>query len=534
MKHLHRLLAVAAAAFFIAGSALAQNAGTVTLNAFAVGLGPGVQGFKSVLCTGFAVGTGSGAAPTCRVIQSSDIPASVALTGAPTAPTAAVDTNTTQLATTAFVLGQAASVTPLIDGGAAVGTSTRYARADHIHPTDTTRSPVASPTFTGVPAAPTASQNTNTTQIATTQFVLGQASGLTPVVDGAATAGVSALYSRADHVHPFPAMTGDVTSVLGAVATTIAANAVTNAKMATMAAFTFKGNNTSGPATPTDVDISLLTAKASPVATDLVMISDQAASGAWKKVTISSLASAGSVASIAGNTGAFTLANGIDNSVNQIQLTAARRTLPTTQTLTSGTGATYTTPANVLWLEVWIVGGGGGGAGTNTTAASFVAGTVGTASSFNSVNANGGGGGPATQYAQALGGSAGTGTATRRINGEIGGPTLSSSVIGLPMGRGGNSAFAFGGAPGPLIAVTVGTAGTTNTGGGGGGAANNGGANANAGGGGAGGETAYLIINSPAATYTYTVGGGGAGGVSTTNGGAGGSGVIFVVEHYGS
>ena|SRR5258708_5344142 len=98
-------LGALSAAFFIAGSALAQSAGTVALNAFAVGNGPATQGFKSLLCTGFAVGTGAGAAPTCRVIASSDIPASVALTGAPTAPTAAVDTNTTQLATTAFVLG---------------------------------------------------------------------------------------------------------------------------------------------------------------------------------------------------------------------------------------------------------------------------------------------------------------------------------------------------------------------------------------------------------------------------------------------
>lgn len=63
--------------------------------------------------------------------------ASPAFTGTPTAPTAAADTNTTQLATTAFVLAQAAAATPLINGTAAVGTSTRYARADHVHPTDT-------------------------------------------------------------------------------------------------------------------------------------------------------------------------------------------------------------------------------------------------------------------------------------------------------------------------------------------------------------------------------------------------------------
>ncbi len=60
--------------------------------------------------------------------------ASPALTGVPTAPTAAVDTDTTQLATTAFVVAQAATVAPLANGTAAVGTSKKYAREDHKHP----------------------------------------------------------------------------------------------------------------------------------------------------------------------------------------------------------------------------------------------------------------------------------------------------------------------------------------------------------------------------------------------------------------
>ena len=44
MKYLHRLVAVASAAFFIAGSAAAQNAGTVSNHAFAIGKGPTVRG----------------------------------------------------------------------------------------------------------------------------------------------------------------------------------------------------------------------------------------------------------------------------------------------------------------------------------------------------------------------------------------------------------------------------------------------------------------------------------------------------------
>lgn len=92
--------------------------------------------------------------------------------------------------------------------------------------------------------------------------------------------------------------------------------------LATQAAYTFVGNNSGSSAAPTAVDIAALTTKASPAAGDYVMLSDQAASGAWKKATVSSVASAGSVSSIAGNTGAFTLSNGITNSTNDIRLAA--------------------------------------------------------------------------------------------------------------------------------------------------------------------------------------------------------------------
>jgi hypothetical protein len=60
--------------------------------------------------------------------------ASPTLTGTPAAPTASVDTDTTQIATTAFVLAQAGTATPIVEGVGAVGTSTRFARQDHVHP----------------------------------------------------------------------------------------------------------------------------------------------------------------------------------------------------------------------------------------------------------------------------------------------------------------------------------------------------------------------------------------------------------------
>ena len=69
----------------------------------------------------------------------------------------------------------ASSTTPAALGTAAVGTSDDYARADHVHakptPADIGAAPLASPALTGTPTAPTAAAGTNTTQIATTEFV---------------------------------------------------------------------------------------------------------------------------------------------------------------------------------------------------------------------------------------------------------------------------------------------------------------------------------------------------------------------------
>ena len=61
--------------------------------------------------------------------------------------------------------------TPAMDGTASAGSADNYSRGDHVHPTDTSRAPLASPTFTGTPKAPTATSATNDTQIATTAFV---------------------------------------------------------------------------------------------------------------------------------------------------------------------------------------------------------------------------------------------------------------------------------------------------------------------------------------------------------------------------
>jgi hypothetical protein len=117
--------------------------------------------------------------------------------------TQTVNDSSTRLATTAFVLGQgnATAGTIAMNGTQAAGTSNLYARADHIHPVDTSRAPLNSPSLTGTPLSTTAAVDTNTTQIATTAFVLAQAAAATPAALGTAAVGTSNRYARADHVH---------------------------------------------------------------------------------------------------------------------------------------------------------------------------------------------------------------------------------------------------------------------------------------------------------------------------------------------
>jgi len=133
----------------ILGRVLQASAGSTTVQMFLDMPGSNVSSSGTSAgtgsCTNQAVTAVLAGGPTCTTITSAYVDSSIAtsassaLTGTPTAPTAAVNTNTTQLATTAFVLGQASSTTPNMDGTAAVGTSNTYARADHVHPTDTSR-----------------------------------------------------------------------------------------------------------------------------------------------------------------------------------------------------------------------------------------------------------------------------------------------------------------------------------------------------------------------------------------------------------
>ena len=164
--------------------------------------------------------------------------ASPTFTGTPAAPTAGAGTNTTQLATTAFVTAAVAAVIDSAPGAldtlnelaAALGDDANFAttitnsiaavqadvdqnevdsdaaesalsgRLDTLEADPTTASAVAlkadiaSPALTGTPTAPTAAADTNTTQIATTAYVQTELSDLI----GDAPAGLDTLGEIAD------------------------------------------------------------------------------------------------------------------------------------------------------------------------------------------------------------------------------------------------------------------------------------------------------------------------------------------------
>lgn len=95
----------------------------------------------------------------------------------------------------------AATSKPLMDGTAAVGSSAKWAKEDHVHPTDTSRAPLASPALTGTPTAPTAASGTNTTQIATTAFVDAAVKGTVTATTG--TIGTSATMVTVNYTGTF-------------------------------------------------------------------------------------------------------------------------------------------------------------------------------------------------------------------------------------------------------------------------------------------------------------------------------------------
>lgn len=220
---------------------------------------------------------------------------------------------------------------------------------------------------------------------------------------------------------------------------------------------------------------------------------------------------------------------------------------PTVTTLTSGSG-TYTTPANVKYIKVRMVGGGGGGSGSVGIGGTSTGGNGG-----NTLWQTFGGG---TTILQANGGAGGQSTINGGAGGDGGSVTVNApaiaivSVAGAPGNAFGQAtinvtpvwnspsggASVFGGAGGGGGIGIVGRNAKTNTGSGGAGGGGSFTTNCNSGSGGGAGGYIEAFIQSPALSYTFLIGTGGTGGTAigsgSTNGGSGGSGIIIIEEYY--
>jgi hypothetical protein len=152
---------------------------------------------------------------------------------------------------------QAGTISPFMNGVAAPGTLTPYSRVDHIHPSDISRAPLASPVFTGDPQAPTPATADNDTSVATTAFVKAQgyattgsvpvASATNPIMDGVVAVGTLTTYARADHVHASDTSRFAVTggTITGAVTLTAAGTALTATGSGAINGVLTLGTNTS-------------------------------------------------------------------------------------------------------------------------------------------------------------------------------------------------------------------------------------------------------------------------------------------------
>lgn len=344
----------------------------------------------------------------------------------------------------------------------------------------------------------------------------------------------------------FVSVAGDVTNNNGSLTvnsaaisgTKIATNTVQNSNLSQANAVTLKGNPTASSANVTDFTIQGLTRKSSPVSGDAVLVWDHV-SGTFQYSYPTDIAGSNTsgVTSIDTQTGTFTTGNGIISTGAEIQLSAGRRTLPTRQTFTSGTAATYTTPTNCLYIKVQIQGGGGGG-GSNGSGSPTAGGNGGT-TSFNSITAVGGTGGGSNNGLGSGGGGAGgtggSGSTLFRVAGQTGGgtPSMSNYTASTQIlnSLGGSSQLGRGSAATNAGSVV---SAPTGYGAGGGGAGTGAPQTFGIGSGGGGGEYAEFYIDSPSSTYTYTVGAAGSAGSGTNNGIAGSVGIIIVDEYYGS
>lgn len=459
-------------------------------------------------------------------------------TGVPTAPTATVGTSNTQLATTAFVATAVAAAT-----GGVTSFNTRTG-AVTLNSTDVTNAGgalLAGPTFTGVPAAPTATAGTNSTQLATCAFVQ------------------AALAAAPGGVSSFNARTGAIT-LLG--------SDVSAAGGAMIASPSFTGTPTSPTPSPgaNNTQIATTAFVAAALAGSGGVSSFNGRAGAVTLTTADVFGAAGATYVQADTAPAFTNNRLWFNSLtgqlmtqyvdpvssaqswvvaNSPQPSAVPAGVIGYQVFATAGSFTYTPTTGMAHCMIECVGGGGGG-GSTSGATTFAAGCAG-----------GGAGGYSKKFATAAaigasqavtvgtGGNGGSGATVPTGGGNSSVGSLCVANGGGRAGSGASTSLAGYGNPG-IGGSTTGAVGDVVVAGGAGSFGGNsqaavqpgvgaGGSSA-FGGGGAGGNPGAGTAN--AAGGAGSVGGGGGGAMiqaasGTAAGGAGGTGIVIITE-YGS
>lgn len=123
--------------------------------------------------------------------------------------------NKSQLDAVSDAIPTAGTSTPLMDGTASAGgaTTTAYARADHRHPSDTSKLNKSGDTMggdlamgsnkiTGLASGTENGDAVNKSQLDAVSAAIPAASATAPKMDGTASAGTATTWAKGDHVHP--------------------------------------------------------------------------------------------------------------------------------------------------------------------------------------------------------------------------------------------------------------------------------------------------------------------------------------------
>ena len=273
---------------------------------------------------------------------------SPALTGTPTAPTAATSDNSTQIATTAYVNNKVTAISSgvvSVNGSSGTVTLTTDNISEGSSNRYWTNARTIASTLTGFASQTWATITSSDTVLTALQKVQGLYESL-----GALAFKGSVDLSSSDATGTIaaarmPAHTGDVTSSAGSVATTIATNAVNNAKLAQMPANTVKGNNTGSTANAGDLTVSQLKTMLALTPSDVSGVVPVASGGTG----VSSYAN-GEI--LVGNSTGNTLTKTTLSPGANINITNGPGSITIASTLSPFNGGTVTTPIAVATSSV--------------------------------------------------------------------------------------------------------------------------------------------------------------------------------------